>query len=267
MKIGYVQNTPKFGDKQYNFNEVKTLTQGVKADLLVLSELFATGYTFTSREEAFILGETTNGETTTFLKTLSKETGATIVAGFVELENNKVYNSLIIVSGDQIIDTYRKIHLFNRETLWFDKGDKPLKVYDINGVKVGTMICFDWLFPEVCRELTLQGMQVLAHPSNLVMPYCQKAMVTRCLENKIFAITANRTGNEKRGQDDFTFTGASQITAPNGDVLASAPVSESHISIVEIDESLALNKKINPYNDLIAEIRPEFYPTMQNGKD
>lgn len=266
MKIGYVQNTPKFGDKQYNFDEVKVLTKGIKADLLVLSELFATGYTFASREEAFDLGETTDGETANFLKALSNETGATIVAGFVELENDKVYNSLIIVSGDIVIDTYRKIHLFNRETLWFDKGDKPLKVYEINGVKIGTMICFDWLFPEVCRELTLQGMQVLAHPSNLVMPYCQKAMVTRCLENKIFAITANRTGNEKRGHDDFTFTGASQITAPNGEVLSSAPISESHLSIVEIDETLALNKKINDYNHLINEIRPEFYPHMQNGK-
>lgn len=266
MKIGYVQNTPVFGDKEKNFEEISALTKGIKADLLVLSELFATGYTFTSKEESRNLAETTEGPTAQFLKELSLKTGAIIVAGFVELANDKVYNSSIIVSGNQVVDTYRKIHLFNREKLWFEPGDKPLKVYDINGVKLGVMICFDWLFPEVCRELTLQGMQVLAHPSNLVMPYCQRAMVTRCLENKIFAITANRTGIEIRGEDNFTFTGASQITAPDGEILASAPVDQSSISLVEIDATKALNKNINDYNHLINEIRPEFYPGLNTEK-
>ena len=260
MKVGYIQNTPVFGNKEKNFEEIRSLSKGIKADLLVLSELFATGYTFTSKEECRELAETTSGKTATFLKKLSIETGATIIAGFVELENDKIYNSLLIVSGNEVIDTYRKIHLFNREKLWFEPGNKPLKVYNIKGVKIGAMICFDWYFPEVCRELTLQGMQVLAHPSNLVLPNCQRSMVTRCLENKIFAITANRTGTETRGEDNFTFTGASQITAPNGDVLESAPVHESHVYILEIDETLALNKNINDYNHLINEIRPEFYP-------
>ena len=80
------------------------------------------------------------------------------------------------------IDTYKKIHLFNRENLWFTPGDEAPKVYEIDGVKIGVMICFDWIFPETCRSLALQGMQVLAHPSNLVLPHCQSAMITRCIE-------------------------------------------------------------------------------------
>ena len=76
MKIGYVQNAPIFGNKAANFEQVKTLVNGQQADLLVLSELFATGYTFTSREEAQSLAESTDGETAKFLKDLSKETGA-----------------------------------------------------------------------------------------------------------------------------------------------------------------------------------------------
>lgn len=259
MKIGYIQNAPKFGDKPHNFNEVSALLKNITADLIVLPELFATGYTFTSKEEARALAETTDGETAQFLKKLSIETSATLVAGFVEIENDIVYNSSLIVSDGKVLDTYRKIHLFNRETLWFTPGDKPLKVYNIKGIKIGVMICFDWLFPEVCRKLSLDGMQVLAHPCNLVMPYCQKAMVTRCLENRIYAVTSNRIGNEKRGNDDFTFTGASQITSFNGDVLASAPVNESHVSLVEIDETIALNKNINDYNHLLNFRRPEFY--------
>jgi len=259
MKIGYVQNAPIFGNKTANFEQVKSLVNGQQADLLVLSELFATGYTFTSREEAHFLAESTDGETAKFLKDLSKETGAMIVAGFVELENDKVYNSSLIVKDGEVLDTYRKIHLFNRETLWFDAGNKPLKTYDCNGVSVGIMICFDWLFPEVCRTLTLDGMQVLAHPSNLVMPYCQQAMITRCLENRIFAVTSNRTGRENRGEDDFTFTGASQITANDGNILSSAPKDKPHLSIVEIDPNKALNKMINDYNNLIDCRNTDYY--------
>ncbi|WP_243349392.1 nitrilase-related carbon-nitrogen hydrolase [Parabacteroides sp. FAFU027] len=259
MKIGYIQTAPGFGEKEQNFGQIRSLTEGVKADLLVLPELFATGYTFTSKEEAEALSETTDGETARFLKELSVKTSATIVGGFIERESDRIYNALLIVSEGKVIDTYRKIHLFNKEKLWFSPGDKQLKVYEINGVKIGAMICFDWIFPEVCRTLALQGLQVLAHPSNLVMPYCQKAMVTRCLENRIFAVTANRIGTEHRGEDHFTFTGASQITANDGTILSSAPTDQPTIAIMDIDERQADNKWINYYNNVIEDRRTEFY--------
>jgi predicted amidohydrolase len=259
MKIGYIQNAPVFGDKQKNFDGIAQLAKGITAELLVLPELFATGYTFTSKKEAASLAETTTGETAKFLQQLSAETGAVIVAGFVEEAEGTVYNSSIIVYKDEVIDTYRKLHLFNRETLWFSPGNKPFKVHDVNGYKIGVMICFDWIFPESVRTLALLGAEVIAHPSNLVLPYCQTAMVTRCLENRVFAVTANRVGSEVRGTDDFTFTGSSQITATNGAILSSAPINQSFASVVEIDPSQAHHKMINPYNSVIADRRPEFY--------
>jgi len=259
MRIGYIQTSPIFGEKEKNFEQISSLISNIKADLLVLPELFATGYTFTSKEEAEALAETTEGETAAFLKQISVITSATIVGGFIERENDRIYNALLIVSDGKVIDTYRKIHLFNKEKLWFSPGDKPLQVYDINGVKIGAMICFDWIFPETCRTLALQGMQILAHPSNLVMPYCQKAMVTRCLENRIFAITANRIGTEHRGNDNFTFTGASQITATDGTILSSAPTDQTSVTVIEIDEKQADNKWINYYNNVMEDRRTEFY--------
>ncbi len=259
MKVGYIQNSPEFGEKEKNFKDVFNLVGDLKADLLVLPELFATGYTFKSEKEAEKLAEDKNGLTSRFLKDLSRKTSATVVAGFAEREGDKIYNSSLIVSRGKVIDTYRKIHLFNKEKLWFSPGNKPLKVYDIDGVKIGVMICFDWIFPEVSRTLALKGAQIIAHPCNLVLPYCQKAMTTRCLENRIFAVTANRVGNEKRGKDDFTFTGGSQITATDGKVLSSASTEESQIDIIEIDESKANNKAINDYNDVFADRRLEYF--------
>ncbi len=259
MKVGYVQNLPIFGEKKQNFEQIRSLVGGVKADLLVLPELFATGYTFTSKEEAKKLAETREGETAKFLREISKQTGAIVVAGFVEEDCGKLYNSSLIVFEDKVIDTYRKIHLFNKERFWFTSGDKPLPVYDIKGFKIGVMICFDWIFPEVSRTLAIRGAQVIAHPVNLVMPYCQNTMITRCLENRIFAVTANRIGNEKRGEDDFTFTGASQITSFDGKILSSAAKDKTFIDVVEIDIDKANNKMINLYNDLLKDRRVEFY--------
>jgi predicted amidohydrolase len=84
-------------------------------------------------------------------------------------------------------------------------------------------------------------------------------MQTRCLENRVFAVTANRTGREQRGNNDFNFTGESQITSVKGTILSTAPISESHVDIVEIDPSEADNKTINSFNDLLNDRRTEFY--------
>jgi len=259
MKIGYVQTSPIFGEKEQNFNQVEGLLVNVKADLIVLPELFATGYTFVSTEEAKDLAESLNGKTAQFLQKMAKITGAVFVGGLIEEENNKIFNSAVLVSEKGVIGTYRKIHLYYKEKLWFSPGNQPLKVYKINDFKVGIMICFDWIFPETARTLALLGADIIAHPSNLVLPYCQKAMTTRCLENRVFAITSNRIGQEKRGLDNFSFTGASQITSFNGDVLSSAPIDKIHADFVEIEVKKARDKKINEFNDIIADRHPQYY--------
>jgi predicted amidohydrolase len=259
MIVGYIQNSPLFGKKKENFSQIDKLTRGTSADLLVLPELFATGYAFTSKEEARNMSEPADGLTADFLKKISVKTGAVIVGGFIEQDEGLIYNSAILVSDDKVIDTYRKIHLFNREKLWFSPGNKPFQVYHLNGMKIGIMICFDWIFPEVMRTLALRGAQIIAHPSNLVMPYCQDAMVTRCLENRVFAITANRIGRETRGDDDFHFTGKSQITCVNGNILSTAPMGTAVADTIEIDIHHADNKSINPFNNLLLDRREDFY--------
>ena len=259
MKVGFVQFAPVFGDKQANFRAVEKLLEGIKADLLVLPELFTTGYAFTSAEEVSDLAEETGEETTRFLAEISASCNSTIVGGFVEREGLKCYNSAMITDPSGLISTYRKIHLFNKEKLWFSPGDKAPEVIESGGVKTGIMICFDWVFPEICRTLALIGAQVIAHPSNLVLPWAQKAMFTRCLENHVFAVTANRIGREQRGVDDFTFTGQSQVTGCLGETLVSADQSSASVMTTEIDPMQANNKNINAYNHLLNDRRPQLY--------
>ncbi len=259
MKIGYVQTSPIFGEITQNFEQVENLLSSSKADLIVLPELFATGYTFMSKEEAESMAENTEGKTAAFLMTLAEKTGAVVVGGFIEKDRNQIFNSSMIVSDSEVFGTYRKLHLYYKEKLWFSPGNKPLEIYEVKDTKVGIMICFDWFFPETIRSLTLLGADIIAHPANLVLPYCQRAMITRCLINRVFAVTSNRIGNESRGEDNFTFTGGSQITSFNGDVLSSAPNDKPYIDFVEIDVNQARDKNLNKYNNVIRDRRSEFY--------
>ena len=243
MKIGFVQFEPLFGDVDGNLKKAGDLIMESDADLLGLPELFNTGYVFTSKEEAVSLAEEVpRGRTTRGLCEIAKEKGVFIVAGLAEKDGDRIYNSSVLVSPDGYVGRYRKTHLFFEEKLWFDPGDEGFQVYDIGICTVGIMICFDWIFPESMRILSLMGADVICHPSNLVLPFCQDAMKTRCLENRAFAVTANRTGTEERGGKSLYYTGKSQITGTRGDVLFQAGEGTEEVGIVEIEVSEARDK-------------------------
>jgi len=259
MIVGYIQTSPEFGKREFNFEQTHLLTRGIRADLLVLPELFATGYAFTSREEARALGEKVHGPTAAFLRKLATDTGGAVAAGFPELDGDNLYNSAMLVTASGVLGVYRKVHLFARETEWFTPGNRPFTVFRLPEAVVGLMVCFDWIFPEAARSLALLGAQVIAHPANLVLPYCQEAMKTRCLENHLFAVTANRIGREQRGEDDLTFTGMSQITGCSGEILCRADREKIEIKTLEIDQNTAYDKRVTRYNDILADRRPGLY--------
>jgi predicted amidohydrolase len=132
----------------------------------------------------------------------------------------------------------------------------------VDGGKVGMMICFDWFFPEVARVLALEGAQVICHPANLVLPWCQDAMRTRSIENRVFSVTANRIGAEKRGNIALTFTGKSQIVTPKGDVLAQASERSESLKVVDVDPAEALDKHVTPNNDLFKDRKVALYKPL-----
>jgi predicted amidohydrolase len=260
MKAGFVQFTPIFGDREDNIRQIGRLLADVDAKLIVLPELCNTGYLFTSRQEVQGLAEEApGGRTTDALCRMAREKDAYLVAGLIEKCAGKFFNASVLVGPAGHIATYRKIHLFYEETLWFDPGDLELAVHDIGICRVGMMICFDWYFPEVARILSLLGADVICHCANLVLPYCQEAMVTRCLENHVFAITANRTGTEERGGKKLDFTGKSQITDPDGAILFRAAEADEEVRVVEIEPERARDKRINAYNDLFCDRRTDHY--------
>ena len=263
MKIGYFQFRPLFGKVEKNLAKVLMALDGIDAELIVLPELAFTGYYFKNRKELLDLAEDpANSKTLNSLTELCKKNSFHVVTGFAELSENKVYNSAILVGPEGVVHSYRKLHLFNQEKNIFDAGDVPLSIQEVQGVKIGMMVCFDWVFPEVTRSLALQGAEVICHPSNLVLSFCQEAMLTRCLENRIFAVTTNRYGSDKRPQGELKFTGKSQIVAPGGVLLHRAASQRNALFITEIDPAEAHNKSITPLNDLLSDRRPDCYDAL-----
>ncbi len=261
MKAGFYQFNPSFGRKEDNIRRVLSAVRDADADLLVLPEFFATGYQFVSAGEVAELSEPVpDGYTTGMISALSREKGMYIVAGLPERDGERFYNSAVLSGPDGFIGVYRKTHLFYEERLYFTPGDTGFRVWDTAIGRVGIMICFDWFFPESMRALALSGAEIVAHPSNLVLPFCPDSMPVRCLENRVFAVTANRTGTEDRkGAGALTFIGKSEIVSPLGEILTRAPSDEEALMVRDIKPEQARDKTINPLNDVFKDRRPEHY--------
>jgi predicted amidohydrolase len=259
--VGLAQFNPARRDVAHNIATLHRLLDGVSADLLVLPELANSGYLYAAPADLAPYAEPGDGSGP-FLSALIGLAGRTrgaIVAGFAESAPEGLYNAAAAVDASGVLQVYRKTHLFAGEKDLFLPGDTGFGVFTHCGVRIGMMVCFDWFFPESARTLALRGAQIIAHPANLVLPYCQTAMVTRCLENRVFAVTTNRYGTETLPDQSLTFTGASQVMSPLGQRLLEAPEAGDCVTVVEIDPSLADDKRITGRNDLFADRRPELY--------
>jgi predicted amidohydrolase len=261
MRAGFFQLDTEFGNKEKNFGKVRSALKDVDIDLLVLPEFFATGYQFVSADEVDHLSESVGrGVTSEFLTDLCNERGMFIVAGLPERDGELFYNSAVFAGPEGVVGVYRKTHLFFEEKLYFTPGDRGFQVWNTKLGRIGIMICFDWFFPESMRTLALMGAEVVAHPSNLILPHCPDAMTIRCIENRVFSVTANRIGVENRKEGEpLRFIGRSRISSPRGDVLASAPEDSEALMSAEIDPTEARNKRLNAFNDLFRDRRPEKY--------
>lgn len=251
MRVGFVQMNPSLLDVDGNIDAAMGLIGRKKADLIVLPELFNTGYNFRSRKEVESVAEPVpRGMTTQLLSDFSKRDGAMIVAGIAERKGANCYNSAVVVKDGKFVGTYRKIHLFFNEKKYFKRGSE-FKVFG----NVGVMVCFDWYFPESARTLMMKGAEVIAHPSNLVLPHCPESMKIRALENRVFTVTADRVGVER----GLHFIGQSEIVTPLGVVLYRASEKREECVVRGINPAVSRNKAITPLNNLIGDIGPGAY--------
>ena len=264
MRIAYLQYAPLLDQYERNIEVLSGLLEKhldeSPADLLVLPELCNSGYDFTSRDMALRLSESI--EDSRFIGALiaiCTKHSLHIATGFNERDGDRLYNSAVLIDRTGCLGRYRKLHLFLNEKDYFAPGDAGLPVFGIGSCRVGMLVCFDWVFPEVWRALALAGADVVCHPSNLVLPgLCQRAVPVHALVNRIYIVTANRIGTE----GELKFTGLSTIADPKGAVLMQAGQEEVHYGVCDIDIALARDKQITPRNHLFDDRRPAEYSAL-----
>ena len=156
VRVAVVQTNPTFGEIEANVRDAVVLMEDVEADLFVLPELFNTGYNFVDVQEVERLSEHTSGFTFDHLSTFARRKSCYVVYGFVE-KAVRLFNSASLVGPFGMMGLYRKVHLFDRETLFFAPGDLGFPVFNLPIGRIGIMICFDWIYPESARSLALKA--------------------------------------------------------------------------------------------------------------
>ena len=176
IRVAVVQNDPAFGAKQQNVDTMPDHDAAVKADLYVLPSSSQRGYNFIDSKRSARTGRDLSRGDTRIIKFIQFCLAAAMLCRLWVSRNRRrvVYNSAAIVGPEGSSGLYRKVHLFDREKLFFAPGDLGFQVFDTTFGRIGIMICFDWYFPESARTLALKGAQIIAHPQ---ISFCPTALI------------------------------------------------------------------------------------------
>ncbi len=269
MKISCIQFSPVFGDKLSNSEFIMNYIGSSLSDIIVFPELCLTGYFFADKNESAHYSEDFSGELMAAFAESAVKANKIIAVGFPENYAGSIYNSAALFFPDSNYNrVYRKTHLFYKERFCFEPGNTGFFVVDYIpwDIKIGTMICYDWRFPEAARTLALIGADLIICPSNLVTKVWHKVMPARALENKVYLAVANRCGTESRNGEILEFNGGSAIYHYNGEVMALAGAATQEEIWAEINQAETRKKSFNDFNDIFADRITDFYQQITNSK-
>ncbi len=267
VKAAAVQTDPKLMRNRENMDSMLKAVNSAadkKANLIVLPECSLTGYVFQSRQEALPFAETIPGPSTEELLPLCKQRNVYVIFGLLEKADDKLFNAVAFVGPEGLIGSYRKIHLpFLGIDRFVDKGDRPFQVHTTPIGRIGMHICYDILFPECARVMTLLGADIVVLSTNF--PEGRGEMLNcvaraRAIENKVHVVLADRVGTER----GFTFAGMSNVVSATGEVLslASPDREESVYGEVSLEAARQKHRVFLPGEweiDNIGDRRPELY--------
>jgi predicted amidohydrolase len=235
------------------------------AELIVLPELANSGYVFRTAEEARAAAVPAGGELLREWGLEAARGGAMLVAGFCELAaDERVFNSSVLIDGDQVLAVYRKLHLWGEEPNWFAYGEEAAPVITTRLGQIGLAVCYDLEFPELTRGLALQGAELIALPANWPFeapppggrPILHGLGAMTAYWSKVFVAVCDRCGTER----GIEFEGGSVIAAPDGTLLAGpVPDRGAEILYADCDLAAARDKRMGPHNDAFADRRSEHY--------
>lgn len=219
MKVACLQMNMKFGCPEENFSHAeRMISEAIKEhpDVLVLPETWNTG--FFPKENLIDLCCNDGDTVKKHIGALAKRYKVNIVAGSVSnVRDRRVYNTAMVFNRDgKCVASYDKTHLFTPmgEDDYYTHGDH-LSSFTLDGVRCGIIICYDLRFPELTRNLALQGLDMLfvvsQWPKKRVF-HLLSLTIARAIENQIFVVCCNSCGTA----EDTIYGGNSAVIDPLG---------------------------------------------------
>jgi len=256
MRIYGCQFDIAWENKPENFRRVQALLHNHRlapGSLLVLPELFATGFTMNSRAVA----EDANGPTEVFLRKLAQERKVFVLGGLARsASRGQVCNEAVCFApSGRRVTRYAKLHLFSPgdESRHYTPG-KTVVLFSWRKLKVAVFICYDLRFPEIFRMAAQRGANLLVVIANWPakrQSHWNALLRARAIESQAYAIGVNRCGSDPQHE----YYGGSLVINPWGETIAEARRGETLIS-AQLDIA-TLNRRRSDF-PVLRDIRTRF---------
>jgi omega-amidase len=237
MQIVACQLDIAWEDKPANFERARSLLRGASIQpgaLIALPEMFATGFSM----HVDTIAEAADGPTHQFLSAIAREHQACVVGGVVtRAADGRGRNDAVVFDpSGKLLVRYAKMHPFSfaGETKHYEAGD-AVQLFKWQDIQVSPFVCYDLRFPEIFRQATRQGAELLVMIANWPQPrdaHWRALLVARAIENQAYVVGVNRAGSDPH----VAYAGASMIVSPRGEMLALAGP-EPQLLIAEIDRA------------------------------
>ncbi|MEU3017907.1 MULTISPECIES: carbon-nitrogen hydrolase family protein [unclassified Nocardiopsis] len=229
LRVALDQGTGRSGDPASSLRRLRERARAAAdrgAALLVTPEMSLTGYNIGDRLRE--LAEPADGPLFAEVSRIASDTGVAVVYGFPELDGGDVYNAVRLVDATGVSRAlYRKTHLFGAlDRDHFRAGDDLVVQADLDGHRIGLLVCYDVEFPETVRAHARAGTTLLVVPTALMAPTTSVATLlvpARAMENQIHLAYANRCDAE----GDLDYVGLSALVGPDGAELLRAGAAEA----------------------------------------
>lgn len=243
MKITIIQTYLHWENPEKNRDHFDSLISSLKekTDLIVLPEMFTTGFTMAPKKTA----EPSKGPTLNWMKLKAGEKNAVITGSVAVEENGKFYNRLFWTEPNGDTDTYDKRHLFRvaHEEEHYSMGSKKI-IKTIRGWKICPLICYDLRFPVWSRNKSVKtngyytpSYDILIYVANWpeVRNYPWKQLlIARAIENQCYVVGVNRIGADG---NNIPHSGDSMVINPRGEVISKTKAGVESIETIELDKS------------------------------
>lgn len=241
LRISLLQCDLQWKDPKANFRRIGQMSPANdQSDLVVLPEMFATGFIMDPEQSALA-----HREAVAFMHELAQKTGAVVCGSLAVEDSGDYYNRFYAVNASDIVAVYDKKHLFALagEHYRYKAGAQAL-TFEVNGFRIRPIICYDLRFPVWCRlELPYDLLLCVANwPAPRINAW-DTLLSARAIENQCFSVGVNRVGLDPNNN---SYPGHSAAYDGLGKQLCFSQEEEVLSVVLELDEVQKLRESL-PY--------------------